>query len=334
MGTKWILNTNGDPLATIRRFLHAIWQQDRLEGMLLPLYRVGKIGIEPCLVEKPAQLAAADPFIPFVTVNTAKLVAQLTRERPKAHLAGILRSCEVRALAEKVTQGSLELGNWLLIGVDCLASFPAEDFEWRLQKSGTPERLTREALKFARQGGIAPYRFRQACQMCISPSCEDVDLRIDLIGLPVKTSVIVSAKNEAINDRLRLYQITDGLAPMYLVAQHARVLDVLIERRARCRERKIRALEDELPSEADGLRALLANCAPCQKCLEACPIYAGELTVPSNGSTGSIDEVNRWLAACVACGMCEQACPKRLPLTAVHCRIGRELRQDHVPIGI
>jgi formate dehydrogenase subunit beta len=155
MGTKWILETNGDPLATIQRFLRALWGQVGLVGMLLPLYQIGETGLKPHLVEKPAQLTAADPCLPFVTTNSAKLVDQLTRERPDARLAAVLRSCEARALAEKVQQGLTRVDRWLLIGVDCLASFPVNDFEWRLQKAGTTEQLTREVLKFARQGGIA-----------------------------------------------------------------------------------------------------------------------------------------------------------------------------------
>jgi formate dehydrogenase subunit beta len=334
MGTQWILHTHGDPLGTIRRFLHAIWQQDELDGMLIPIYQVDGVGVEPYLVEEPKRLEVADPLIPFVTENSAKLVDQLAFERPDDRLGVVLRSCEAHALAEKVRRDSLDLGNWLLIGIDCLSSFPIEDLEWRTQKAGTLENLTRQALRFARQGSIAPYRFRQACQMCISPSCENVDLNIELIGLPVKEFILISAKNEATIDRLHFFQITNGPAPNSLRVQHERMLDLLIERRARCRDRKMLVLEDELPSHAAELVALLVNCTPCQNCLEVCPLYTGELTVKGNGGTVLIDEVNSWLASCVACGMCEQSCPKHLPLTAVHCRIGRELRQDHVPFGM
>lgn len=326
MGKHWILKTKGDPLGTIRNFLYTLWLHAELDGILLPVYKDGEIGVEPCLVEEPNQLAEVDPIVPFVTINSAKVVAQLSKEHPDSHIGVILRSCEARALADKVGRGALEIVNWLLIGIDCLASFPMEDLEWRLKKAGTLENLTREALKFARLGNIAPYRFRQACQMCISPSCADVDLKIILIGLPVNTSILLSARNEEIMDRLGLLQITDGLAPVSLVIQHRRRLEMLIERRASYQNRKMVTLEEDLPSETASLLALFCDCSPCRLCLENCPIYEGELTVHGNGNSVHMDEVECWLGACVACGMCEQACPKKYPLTAIHSCIARGIR--------
>jgi formate dehydrogenase subunit beta len=334
MGTQWTLKTQGDPLRTIRRFLYALWQHDGLDGLILPIYQNGGSDLKPYLLEDPKQLVVSDPLIPFVAENSAKLVAQFALERSDARLGTVLRSCEARALAEKVRQGSQIPDNWLLIGIDCLCSFPMEDLAWRIQKVGSLENLTREALRFARQGSIAPYRFRQACQMCVAPSCEDVDVNIELIGLPVKECILISTRNEAISSRLGLSHITDGPAPRSIRAQHQRMVDLIIERRTRCRDRKIVILEGELPSQASELLALLVNCAPCQKCLDACPIYAHELAAKGNGNgTAAMKGVNYWLAACVACGMCEQACPRHLPLTVIHCRISQKLKQAHLPIG-
>lgn len=333
MGTQWILETHGDALAIMRSFLYTLWQQDALEGLLIPIYKLGGAGIEPRLLKDPDQLDIADPINPFVSENSAKHVASLAKEYSGAHLGVVLRSCEARALAENEKQGSFDISNWLLIGVDCLSSFPIEDLEWRTEKAGNLENLTRQALRFARQGNIAPYRFRQACQMCIAPSCEDVDINIDLIGLPVREFILISAKSEGISDRLDLSHITDGPAPIAITVQHERMLDLIIERRERCRDRKMFTLERGLPSQIAELIALLVNCSPCQKCLEVCPIFTGELTNQGSIGTASMDKVNSWLAACVACGMCEQACPRNIPLAAVHSKIRRELRKDYLPIG-
>jgi formate dehydrogenase subunit beta len=334
MGTQWILETHGDPLAIIRSFLFTLWQQAELDGLLLPIYQRGGFGILPRLLKDPDQLEIADPINPFVSENSANHVARLAKENPDAHLGVVLRSCEARALAENANRGLFDLSHWILIGVDCLSSFPIDDLEWRTEKAGTLENLTRQALRFARQGNIAPYRFRQACQMCTWPSCEDVDLNIDLIGLPVKEFILISAKSENISEKLGLLDITDGPAPIALSVQHERMLDLIIERRTRCRDRKILTLERGLPSETAELIALLINCSPCQRCLEVCPIFTGELPIRGNSETVSMDEVNSWLAACVACGMCEQACPRQIPLAAIHSNIRRELCQDYLPIGM
>ncbi len=332
MCTQWILQTYGDPLTTIRRFLCAIWEQGDLDGLFLPVYQGGGVGITSRLVENPAQLVAADPLVPFVPENSAKLVAHMALDRSDAHIGVALRSCEVRALAEKKMQGYEIPSEWLMIGIDCLCSFPIEDLTWRTQKAGTLEKITRQALRFARQGAIAPYRFRQACQMCITPSCEEVDLNIELIGLPVKEFILISAKNEAISDQFTLSEITTGPAPHTVEAQHDRMIDLLVEHRMRCRDRKILILESELPSQTSEFIELLDSCTPCHQCLEVCPIYSGELAGRDNGNGAVfLEGVNKWLAACVVCGMCEQACPRNLPLTTLHCRLSHEIGHQRLP---
>jgi len=148
-----------------------LWQETGLEGMLLPRYQAETGGLVPYLAQESDDLATAYPFAPLVKVNAARQVARLAREQPTARFAAILRPCETRALSaiEKRSPSGVEY--WLIVGTDCLASFPAEDFAWRLEKAGGVDGLTREALKFARQGGIAPYRYRLACQMCADPMC-------------------------------------------------------------------------------------------------------------------------------------------------------------------
>jgi Fe-S oxidoreductase len=86
------------------------------------------------------------------------------------------------------------------------------------------------------------------------------------------------------------------------------------------RQRAIAGLEVGLPTGPLSLARHLASCAPCQECLEACPIFASE---PVDG--GDNPAWRSWLKSCLTCGLCEQACPNHLPLTAVHARIKQDL---------
>jgi formate dehydrogenase subunit beta len=320
-----MLETFGDPLVAVRRFLYEIQHRANLEGIVVPLYQRDALGIKPGLVEDPSQLSSADPFAPLVATNGAKLVCQVARQRPEARFGAVLRSCEIRALAKLAREGSFQTSKWLIVGVDCLASFPAEDFDWRIQKVGNVQRLTRESLRFARQGGIAPYRYRQGCQMCSSPVSPEADLCLCLYGLPVREYLLVTAKNEAIAEKLHLDEITAGRAPLSLFEQHETMVATLSRRRMGVSQRAITNLPGNLPRDANSLVQLLARCAPCQKCLDACPIYAGELATIGNGSDALPEEVIHWLASCLECGMCEEACPNHLPLTAIKSRIARQL---------
>lgn len=317
MKSCWVLDTNGDPLETVRQFLADVWASARLDGMLVPLYQERGASVAPCLVADLAELAEADPFAPLMPVNAAILAPQFEWAHPGGRFGAVLRSCEARAFRHMVEQRRLASEHWLVIGVDCLASFSAADFEWRLRKTHRVEALTREALRFARQGGIAPHRFRDACQMCPSPAAQDADVSIELLGLPVRQFVMISARDADLARGLHLEEITDGEAPESWVARREATLELIAARRKRSLARKIQALSVEAPAELEALLRHIANCAPCQACLEACPLYTGDFLPAEYGEFQALEAARAWLERCVSCGMCEEACPKHLPLTAI-----------------
>ena len=325
MCTSWVLNTNGDPLSIVRDFLSDLWPYAGIEAMLVPGFQPEEKVITLQLMENPLQLGQAHPLIPFVPLNAAKKVFELSQAHPQARFAAVLRSCEARALRKMHTRYPNRFENWFIIGIDCLNSFPIEDLEWRLDKAGGADGLQRDNLRFARLGGIAPYRYRRSCQMCVDPSAQQANLYISLLGLPVRQFILVKVEDVAIADAMHLDQITDGPATISQIVQHENLLHILGYRRDRCRERMVSGLADDLPRDAIGFVNLIEKCAPCQKCLEACPLYSGELEGISDYNLSMNGEIRNWLAACISCGMCEQACPNQLPLTAIHLRILQEV---------
>jgi len=326
--TTWMLKTNDDPLARARSFLKAIWAFADLDGMLIPVYQTGHKSVNQTMIHHPENLMEADPFVPLMQVNASIIVRQLAHERPHQHMAAVLRACEIRALDEHVKRAGLNIENWLIIGVDCPACFPVKDFDWRVEKAGSVEGLTREVLRNARQGGIALDRFRSACQMCTKPESPDADICLDLLGLPVKEAILVDTKNDVIAEELKIGKITDGLAPKELIAQRDHMLKNIEERRKRARERQLRELTPDLPADLDQLIAFFLDCQPCVKCMEACPVHAEELVPAVKSRTLTHDMTKSWLVSCAECGMCEQACPKEIPLVAITNRIGRELKSE------
>jgi formate dehydrogenase subunit beta len=325
MDTIWMIKTRGDPLSAIRLFLYNLWFQVGLDGIVLPFYRDGETGLKPRLAREPVELLSADPFLPVVCFNAARLVSELNEDYPGAYFGAVLRACEVRALESLTRLGLFNPERWLIIGVDCLASYTLEDFEWRLQRTRISERLSREMLHFARQGGIAPYRYRRACQMCSSPFSREVDLTLGLLGMPVKKFILIQARDEETAARCGLKKLTSIPANSSLLEGRERVLAAVAWRRTSTREWVMNTQDPELPRDAGGLKAMLESCAPCQECLRACPIYSRLIAGMSNGISGSIDRFTCWLSSCAACGMCEQACPRHLPLTALIGQISRNL---------
>jgi Fe-S oxidoreductase len=153
---------------------------------------------------------------------------------------------------------------------------------------------------------------------------------ICLLGLPVKNVILVQVSDPQIAARLRMDEITDGIADAGLVAQHEQVVALLNERHQHTLERMMQELSKELPSNVDELITHLSGCESCRTALQECPIYGLE-AAPGSGAI-SREAAIRWLVSCVSCGMCEQAVPDHLPLPAVIQHINQQSQGELVTV--
>ncbi|MEW6568724.1 MAG: 4Fe-4S dicluster domain-containing protein [Chloroflexota bacterium] len=80
-----------------------------------------------------------------------------------------------------------------------------------------------------------------------------------------------------------------------------------------------------------------AGCSLCGDCLDACPLYDGELSgLLGMGSAryggrpllAELVDVSRWLASCSGCGMCEEACSCGVPITLLIAPLADRMRQE------
>jgi formate dehydrogenase subunit beta len=308
------------PLETTRRFLAQVWERSGLDGMFIPAWSAGEDDPRPALLTDLADLKRADPFAPLMVLNTAPHIAALAADRPHQLLAAVLRPCELRSLRELARRQSLSLSGLLLISPDCLATFPHEDFDWRVQHAAFIERITDEALHFAAQGGILPSRLRPACQACDQPYPTDADILIGVLGLETNHSLILGFRDEALAAKVGWQ---DASAPSAdLLARRERVIDKLKEWRQRSRA----YAESHLEEGQATLESLVAHLQTCENCrswiARACPFFADSWRATSGGKQMSDLEAS-WLPSCGGCGMCDHACPDDYPLSTVIGRLAR-----------
>jgi len=336
----WSLETHGDPLGKVRDFIAKIWLETGLAGMLVTMVEGNEVRTTPRYITNVDLLNGVNPFQPLMEINVARLIPELLANHPDEKVGALLRPCEMRALIEMTKHASIKIDRLLTISVDCLGTFPADEYQWRLERIGksypnqeikvneSPDELAREALKFARQGGIVPYRYRSACQVCISPAAKHADINIHILGLPVRQQILVILNDPALATRYNLKPLTDCEADEDLILQHERIVSKKNEQYQRTLKRINEGLVELLPANLDTVIHQLESCGDCQKCMDVCPICFVDR--PTRYSDGHYDrsDVVRWLVSCAGCGMCEQSCPNHLPLSTIFSHIRHQLAEE------
>jgi formate dehydrogenase subunit beta len=316
MQTNWRIEAHGDPLGALQTFVERLWEQADVDVMVVAPNGDG------FLLESPDELERLNPFLPLMKLNTARLVVNAAKERPGKKIGAMLRPCEVRALNEMAARGAVKRGDVLVICIDCLGTFPVDEFEWRSKRS--TKGLTKETLQFAPQGGISAYRYRPACQMCAEPGANEGDINIGVFGLPVRQSLLVNTHN----GEAALESITDGLASDDLVNKHEQTLAKISERHVRTRERVLKSMDENLPADLQELLLQFESCGDCQACMNVCPICTVE--EPRKDQHGRLirEDVVNWLLSCAGCGMCEQSCLQHQPLSAIFTHIREQIEAE------
>lgn len=341
---RTLLVRDGDATGVVRAFLKNLWDRAGFEAMLLPVELPDGSAVVSQVVTETDELAAVNPFAPIMLSNSAATIGTFLQEHPKSRLAAMLRPCELRALFElqkrrRALWKSPTLNDTseslLIIGVDCPGTLPAQEYTSRALAQGVPA-LARQALSFGFKGGLELKQMRTACQICSSLDPHGADITIGTIGLKTMQQLMVIARDEAIDLCYDLKAITDrqALEPEVVLREVA-IGKSSDERLSHWNS--LCTVDSEQLGNMSNLLACFTRCTMCADCLDACPLYEGELT----GMLGvSRDErlgrplllelvaVGRWLASCSGCGMCQDACENGVPLTLLITSLSHRIQRE------
>lgn len=320
MNTSWLIDTHGDPLGVVQQVMTDAWEQFNLESMLVSMNG----SEEPHLVKDPEQLNQVNPFKPLMTKNVVKFLPDLIEQFPNSQVGMLVRPCEMRALDSKAEREAINLDNVLTICIDCLGTYPTEDYQWRAERKGSQDRLAWESLHFARQGGIAAYRFRSACQSCQTPIGKGANINIGVIGLPVRQKILIDVREQETALRMK-HDPAISQEDQSLIFQREYIVAKLLQRGSQTRQRLIDNLEGILPRDLDAMLNQFEACGECRECFEACPICAAEYPAKDTKGYYLREDVKQWMVSCAGCGMCEQSCPNHLPLVTIFNNIRAQL---------
>jgi formate dehydrogenase subunit beta len=330
---------NADPSAAIRELLKTMLADEAIAGVLVQRRMAGG-AVMPSLVTDPDRLDDADPLAPAFPMNSARLLAKLTRGEGDGMIAAVLRPCEIRAFVElvKLNQGSME--NLLLFGVDCPGAF--DNVSYRQFAAGCGEGgCAGEFLRRFLPGGKPATpgdgpMLAKACLACEHPSADAADGMIGILGNdPEKVLTLISQtpKCQGVMNRMGLLPADPGQAESRQAA-----LEALRVERIRYRDVMFQETSDATNS-LEKLGGYLAGCVNCYNCRVACPVCycrecvfvtdvfdhkpwqylgwakkKGVLKLPEDTLFYHLTRLAHMSAACVGCGQCSNACPNGVPV--------------------
>lgn len=333
-----------DAVGTLRNFLSAWWSRAGLDAMLAPVELPDAEGAAPKAIEHPDELKRVNPFLPFMPLNSASLVADFIRDRPGSRLAVMLRPCELRALVELQKRNRVQIpprvrgddqNGLIILGVDCPGTFSLSEYARRVASQREDAQMIRVGMAYDRKDCSIPHEARTACQLCASPAPMGADVLIGTIGVVQEDTLLVIARNEEVDASLGLSEVADGLADERQVVLREMMIGDIADQNARRRSDLVNA-QARQAEEFDSIMAMFARCTLCADCLDACPLYDGELA-GMLGVNGAYQRTHplltelvswgRWLASCSGCGMCQEACEKGVALTPLVVSLAHRIQQ-------
>jgi formate dehydrogenase subunit beta len=335
---------DGDALKTLQEFLLKWWMRIELDAMLAPIELPDHSGVVPQIIERPDDLGTVNPFAPVMLTNAASMVADFVKDYPKGHLAVMLRPCELRALVElrkrnrvhfRAAATSHAHESLVILGVDCPGTFSASEYTRRVAKNQDEAKMIQVAMAYGSQDSYVPRQVRTACQLCDWSAPKGADITIGSIGIAPQGFLLVITQDENL-DAQELSDITDGVATEQQVVCREMMVGKLGDKQAKKRAALVSAQSQRL-EDFNSLLSMFARCTLCADCLDACPLYEGELagmlgvSEAHQGAHPLLSElvgVSRWLASCSGCGMCQEACEQGAALTSLISVISHQIRSD------
>ena len=327
---------------TVQALLRSLLERGTVDALLVPLTLPGGT-TAPTLVTNPQALDQADPLAPVLPINAARAASQLTMTGHSQKLGLVLRACEIRALVELVKFQQANLDQALIIGIDCLGTYPLADY----QAAADKDQLLDELLAGATSGELTPRQglaFRSACQICEQPlpQGEHVALTLGLVG--VEPGQLYLKARDDLAEALEL--VPNGTPPGRKAAAQN-----LIAARTQARDEALAEVRQRLGDQPNmqGLLQEFSACIRCHNCMINCPICycrecifrtptfehesqlyfqwaerKGTVRMMPDTLLFHLTRLNHMVTSCVGCGLCTDACPADIPVATLFRAVGQQ----------
>ena len=340
-----IVRYEGEKLAkALQDFWKELLDRDIVRALLLPVEVEGGL-VAPGLLTDSERVKESRVLSPYMPLNTARVLQTMTRILPPSEkMAVVLRPCELRATVELIKLKQISLDNLILISVDCLGTYPLEEYKKIMESEDRPEDQLLEKL----MQGEEDERIREACRSCIYPVAPWADMRIGFLGLHNEGVFLIEAlteRGEEVLSKLGMESVEVGLEG------REKFLEGLTAKRKEGEQRLFENQRENLRG-SDKLLSALSSCINCHNCMNVCPICyckecffdsptfeveadrylgiakgRGAARMPADILLFHLTRMAHMATSCVACGMCEDACPMGVPVFQLFKAVGAKAQE-------
>ncbi len=324
---------NGDINSALNDFFKELLKSGKLSALLLPQNVPSKKVVFPVLISNPNKLDT-NIFSPLLPVSTAKMISKITKFQPSDKPIGIvIHPCQIRALIELVKLNQASLNNIIIIGLDCLGTFPLNVYSDIVKKQKPLDIIIDD---FKSNNDKSEQYLRSACIVCNQPFPINADIIIGVFGMDITKEILIEEVSDAggkIIEDLKLDSAKD-------VIKREKQIKDLIDNRTKKLESFIK--EKTKDSNIETLTNFFDKCVNCHNCMNVCPICyckeclfdsavfdaeaykyvkksesKGLFKIPNDSLLFHLGRMNHMILSCVKCGLCEQGCPMGIDLMDV-----------------
>ena len=343
MADKILKVMNGDAVATCNKLLRGLLESKKVDALLVPQEVPSKTMLFDVLISDPEQLNA-NVFAPVLPVSTAAIVSQITKvQRVEKTIGVVMRPCQIRAVIELLKLNQANLDNIIIVGVDCLGTFPVNTYGDFPEKKSPTDFILNSHRK--RDHKVDKY-LRSACHACNDPIPTNADIVIGIYGTDIQKELIIQTNTDAgerLLESVKLRELKDS----------KKRDDSLKDVRDEKAKNRMNFIEKN--SEIKGIGALsdfFDKCVNCHNCMKACPICycreclfessvfdmeasryinkaksKGLYKMPNDSILFHVTRMNHMILSCVGCGLCEQACPSDIQLMNVFIPVAEKAQE-------
>jgi formate dehydrogenase subunit beta len=325
------LTVGESPGAALKPFLKALLEKKVVRAVMCARPTASG-SLTYALAADPEEIEKSSPMAPYMPVNAATVVSDMTRVEPfNEPVAVVLRPCESRALLELVKLKQASLENLLIIALDCHGTVSFADYKNKDTNS-------------------AP--MRAACGVCEYPVAPVSDIEVGLFGCRGNEMFLIG-RTDAGKEALEKAGVGEEGAP----ANRDTAIEELKKKRSEALEKLVQETRQKVGGW-DNLLAHFADCINCHNCMTLCPVCycrqcffdseilevegrrhlgaaarRGAVRMPDDTLLFHLTRMNHMGLSCVGCGLCSDACPNDVDVFSAFRTVAHNAQKefDYVP---